>query len=63
MTEKLLCYGFDEKENYYVDFYFNPMAVDAWFMADEENISVVIGGQIYELKYNEELLNNLKQFK
>lgn len=63
MTEKLLCYGFEDKDNYYVDFHFNPLAVDAWFMADEINISIVIGGQIYELLYNEKLLKNLKKFK
>ena len=57
---KLLMYGLTDEENYLVDFYFDVNQVQAVFVADEEYISTVISGQIYELEYSLPLLNEIK---
>jgi len=59
---KLLMYGLTDEENFSVDFYFNPYEVQAVFMADENYISIVLSGQIYELEYSIELLNKVKGY-
>lgn len=61
ITTKLLCYGLTDDENYYVDFHFDPTQVQAFFMANEKDISLIIGGNNYEVEYSLELLNTLKQ--
>jgi len=53
-------YGLMEDENYYVDFYFNINQVQAYYVGDEDHISIVLSGQIYELKYCSKLLSTLK---
>jgi hypothetical protein len=58
---KLLMYGLSDDDNYFVDFYFNINEVQAYFMANEEEISIVLSGQIYELEYNVKLMNTLKR--
>jgi len=50
-----------EDENYYVDFYFNINQVQAYYVGDEDHISIVLSGQIYELEYSATLLNTLKR--
>ena len=60
IQSKLLMYGLIEGDDYYVDFFFNINQVQAYFMADENNISIVLSGQIYELEYNLKLLNTIK---
>jgi hypothetical protein len=60
IQSKLLVYGLVEGDDYYVDFFFNINQVQAYFMANEENISIVLSGQIYELEYNLKLLNTIK---
>jgi hypothetical protein len=59
-VSKLLMYGLDDSENYLFDFFFDINAVQGCFMADEEHISVVISGQIYELEYSSKLLEEVK---
>jgi hypothetical protein len=58
---KLLMYGLSDDDDYFVDFYFNINEVQAYFMANEEEISIVLSGQIYELEYNVKLMNTLKR--
>jgi hypothetical protein len=58
---KLLMYGLSDDDNYFVDFYFNINEVQAYFMANEEEISIVLSGQIYELEYTAKLMNTLKR--
>lgn len=60
VNSKLLMYGLIEGDDYYVDFFFNINQVQAYFMADEEHISIVLSGQIYELQYDLKLLNTIK---
>lgn len=60
ITTKLLCYGILDDTDYYVDFHFDVNQVQAFFMSNEKDISLVIGGQIYEVPYSESLLNLLK---
>lgn len=61
ITTKLLCYGLTDDENFYVDFHFDLTQIQAFFMANEKDISLVISGQIYEVTYSESLLNLLKK--
>ena len=61
ITTKLLCYGILDDTDYYVDFHFDVNQVQAFFMSNEKDISLVISGQIYEVPYSLELLNTLKQ--
>jgi hypothetical protein len=61
ITTKLLCYGLTDDDNYYVDFHFDLTQIQAFFMANEKDISLVISGQIYEVTYSESLLNLLKK--
>lgn len=61
ITTKLLCYGLTDDDNYYVDFHFDLTQIQAFFMANEKDISLVISGQIYEVIYSESLLNLLKK--
>jgi hypothetical protein len=58
---KLLMYGLSDDDDYFVDFYFNINEVQAYFMANEEHISIVLSGQIYELEYTAKLMNTLKR--
>jgi hypothetical protein len=58
---KLLMYGLSDDDDYFVDFYFNINEVQAYFMANEEEISIVLSGQIYELEYNSNLMSTLKR--
>jgi hypothetical protein len=58
---KLLMYGLSDDDDYFVDFYFNINEVQAYFMANEEEISIVLSGQIYELEYNANLMSTLKR--
>lgn len=60
ITTKLLCYGLTDDTDYYVDFHFDVNQVQGFFMSNEKDISLVIGGQIYEVSYRESLLNLLK---
>jgi hypothetical protein len=53
-------YGLSD-DDYFVDFYFNINEVQGYFMANEEEISIVLSGQIYELEYNVKLMNTLKR--
>lgn len=57
---KLLMYGETHDENYLVDFFFDINSVQAVFMSDDEYVSVVISGQIYELEYSSKLLEEVK---
>jgi hypothetical protein len=61
LKAKLLMYGLSDDDDYFVDFYFNINEVQAYFMANEEEISIVLSGQIYELEYSATLLNTLKR--
>ena len=54
-------YGLSDDDDYFVDFYFNINEVQAYFMANEEHISIVLSGQIYELEYTAKLMNTLKR--
>jgi hypothetical protein len=58
---KLLMYGLSDDDDYFVDFYFNINEVQAYFMANEEEISIVLSGQIYELEYTAKLMSILKR--
>ena len=60
VKSRLLMYGLMEDENYYVDFYFNINQVQAYFIADQDHISIVLSGQIYELEYDAKILGTLK---
>jgi len=59
-TARLLMYGLTDTDNYLIDFFFDVNQVQAVFMAEESYISTVIGGQIYELEYSLELLEEIK---
>ena len=60
VKSRLLMYGLMEDENYYVDFYFNINQVQAYYVGDEDHISIVLSGQIYELEYDAKILATLK---
>lgn len=60
ITAKLLIYGLTDEDSSLVDFFFDINQVQAVFMSEEDYISVVISGQIYELEYNLLLLNDIK---
>lgn len=58
---KLLMYGLSDEENYLTEFYFDINQVQGFFInRDLDYISVIISGQIYELEYNLNLLNEIK---
>ena len=59
---KLKVYGLEFEDTTFVDFYFNLESVNAFYMGEEDLISIVIGGQIYELEYNKSLYKTIKKY-
>ena len=59
---KLKVYGLEFEDTTFIDFYFNLESVNAFYMGEEDLISIVIGGQIYELEYNKSLYKTIKQY-
>lgn len=59
---KLKVYGLDIEDTSFIDFYFNLESVNAFYMSEEDLISIVIGGQIYELEYNKNLYKVIKKY-
>lgn len=59
---KLKVYGLEFEDNTFIDFYFNLESVNAFYMGEEDLISIVIGGQIYELEYNKNLYKTIKKY-
>lgn len=57
---KLLMYGLTDEDEYFVDFYFNENQVQGTFVNEDGYIGIVLSGQIYELEYNEDLLDSIK---
>ena len=60
IVSKLLMYGLTDEENYLADFYFDVNQVQAVFISDESYLSIVIGGQIYELEYSQSIFEEIK---
>ena len=60
IVSKLLMYGLTDDDEYFVDFYFNENQVQGTFINEDGYIGIVLSGQIYELEYNEALLENIK---
>lgn len=59
---KLKVYGLEFEDTAFIDFYFNLESVNAFYMGEEDLISIVIGGQIYELEYNKSLYKTIKKY-
>jgi hypothetical protein len=59
---KLKVYGLEFEDTTFIDFYFNLESVNAFYMGEEDLISIVIGGQIYELEYNKNLYKTIKKY-
>jgi len=59
---KLKVYGLEFEDTTFIDFYFNLESVNAFYMGEEDLISIVIGGQIYELEYNKSLYKTIKKY-
>jgi len=59
---KLKVYGLEFEDTTFIDFYFNIESVNAFYMGEEDLISIVIGGQIYELEYNKNLYKTIKKY-
>jgi hypothetical protein len=59
---KLKVYGLEFEDTNFIDFYFNLESVNAFYMGEEDLISIVIGGQIYELEYNKNLYKTIKKY-
>jgi len=53
-------YGLTDEENFLVPFYFNVNDVQAVFVADEQYLSIVLSGQIYELEYSQNIFDEIK---
>ncbi len=53
-------YGLTDEENYLADFYFDINQVQAVFVSDENYLSVVLGGQIYEIEYSQSIFEDIK---
>jgi len=61
MTEgKLLVYGLEDSQNYFVTLYFDINQVQGFFITENEFISILLSGQIYELQYNKNILTELQ---
>ena len=60
IVSKLLMYGLTDEENFLVPFYFNVNDVQAVFIADEQYLSIVLSGQIYELEYSQNIFDEIK---
>ena len=60
IVSKLLMYGLTDEENFLVPFYFNVNDVQAVFVADEQYLSIVLSGQIYELEYSQNIFDEIK---
>lgn len=59
---RLKVYGLEFEDTTFVDFNFNLENVNAFYMSEEDLISIVIGGQIYELEYNKNLYKVIKKY-